>query len=93
MEPAIIGKQIIGFKFEGGPGWNSEMDSHIGEIGTIIKKSYKWCSVIFPCDAKWSFPYPEILDHLVVEEEEEQTIEQILNNMKKLTEELWKQKI
>ena len=94
MKPTdIIGKQIIGFKFEGGPGWNSEMYSHIGEIGTIIKETHKWYSVKFPSGPKWSFPYPEILDHLVEEEEEEQTIEQILNNIKKLTEELWKQKI
>ena len=93
MEPAdIIGKQIIGFKFEGGPGWNSSMHRCIGKVGTILKGMHPYCYVIFEDNSRWSYPYPEILDHLV-EKEEEQTIEQILNNMKKLTEELWKQKI
>jgi hypothetical protein len=40
---SIIGKKVIGFKFKGGPGWNSEMDQHIGKIGTIHKQSHSWC--------------------------------------------------
>ncbi len=84
---------MVGFKFEGGPGWNSSMHRCIGKVGTILKGMHPYCYVIFEDNSRWSYPYPEILDHLVVVEEEEQTIEQILNNMKKLTEELWKQKI
>jgi hypothetical protein len=80
----ILGKKVIGFKFEGGPGWNSSMDKHIGKIGTIKKQSKSWCVVVFSSGERWSFPYPEILEHLVEKEEEELTIEQILNNMKKL---------
>jgi hypothetical protein len=82
----ITGNKAKGFKFVGAPGWSTHMDSYIGKIG-IIRASYSnTCSIIFDDGNSWSFPYPEILKHLVEEEKEEEelTIEQILNNMKKL---------
>jgi len=86
---SLIEKQVKGFKFKDGPGYMSRMNIYIGVIGTIKSVRSDSVTVKFPNHDTWSYPYPEVLDHLVEEEpEEELTIEEILNNIKKLTSEL-----
>jgi hypothetical protein len=81
----LTGKEVKGFKFTGGPGYVPRMNIYIDTIGTIKTHKKTACSVEFDNGDMWAYPYPEILNHLV---EEELTIEQILNNIKKLTSEL-----
>ena len=86
---SLIGKKMKGFKFKNGPGYVPKMNIYIDTIGTIKTHNGTVCGVKFDNGDRWAYPYPEILDHLVEKEpEEEQTIEQILNNIKKLTSEL-----
>ena len=40
----------------------------------------------------WSYPYPQILDHLVEKEKIMESMEEIILTMKQLTSELWKEK-
>jgi hypothetical protein len=82
----LTGKEVKGFKFTGSPGYVPRMNIYIDTIGTIKTHNGMTCSVKFDNGDRWAYPYPEILNHLVVEEE--LTIEQILNNIKKLTSEL-----
>jgi hypothetical protein len=84
---SLIGKKMKGFKFSGHTvGYNFAMDNYIGVIGTIKSVRSDTVTVKFPNYDTWSYPYPEILNHLVVEEE--LTIEQILNNIKNLTKQI-----
>jgi hypothetical protein len=87
---SLIGKQIKGFKFTGRPTYLPDnMDRYNGVVGKIIYAGSDVVQVKFPNNSTWNYPYKEALNHIVEEEpEEEQTIEQILNNIKKLTSEL-----
>ena len=87
---SLIGKQIKGFKFTGKPIYVPvNMDKYNDVVGKIIYASSGVVQIKFPDNSTWNYPYEEALNHLVEEEpEEEQTIEQILNNIKKLTSEL-----
>ena len=78
----LLGKEIKGFKFKDGPGYVPRMNNYINVIGRIRYVSSDSVDVRFPDQDTWSYPLSEIHEHLV--EEEELTIEQILNNMKKL---------
>lgn len=84
---SLIGKKAKGFKFENGPGYMPRMKKYNNIIGTIINHNKNVCHIKFDNDddGGWSYPYPEILDYLV---EEEQSIEEILNNIKNLTKDL-----
>jgi hypothetical protein len=57
----------------------------IGKEGTIacFDSSGTICSVQFE-HSRWSYPYPEILNHLV----EDKTIEELLNEIKQLNTQL-----
>lgn len=85
-EESLIGKKVRGFRFKDGPGYLSNMDRYIGSIGTITRHGENTCSIKFNNGDSWGYPYPEILDYLI--EEEEQSIEEILNNIKNLTKDL-----
>ena len=82
----LLGKEIRGFKFNGGPGYVPAMNNYIDIVGTIKYVSSDSVSVKFPNHDTWSYPLSEIHDHLV--EEAKLTIEQILNNIKNLTKDL-----
>lgn len=85
MDEDIIGKKILGFQFTGRPTFVSNMKSFIGKEGTIeyFNPEKTACSVKFE-HSRWSYPYPEILNHLV----KEKTIEELLNEIKQLTTQL-----
>lgn len=87
---SLIGRKAKGFKFSGYPTHTKDMDKYDGVVGEICGYTIGTVrSIKFPSGQYYNYPYPEILKHLVEEEpEEEQTIEQILNNIKKLTSEL-----
>ena len=85
----LLGKKIKGFRFIGNPhsvNYNMSMNKYIGVIGKIKSVRNDSVTVIFPNHDTWSYPLSEIHEHLV--EQEEQTIEQILNNIKNLTKDL-----
>ena len=88
----LLGKEVKGFKFIGNPHsvpYNMSMNKYIGVIGKIRYVSDNAVTVRFPNHDTWSYPYKEALDHLVEEElEEEQSIEEILNNIKNLTKQI-----
>jgi len=88
----LIGKKVIAFEFSGGPGFNVAMGKLIGQEGTIEQcyANESSCRVMFNSGQQWSYPYPEILDHLV---ENSKSIEDILIEMKQLTSQIWKTKI
>lgn len=86
----LKGKMIYGFKFSDGPGYTPSMKDLVGKLGVIISQHDKLCQVKFPRVGVWSYPYPEILDHLV---EKEKTIEEIIIELKQITSELWKTKM
>ena len=77
----LIGKEIYGFKFKKRSlHYSPSMSIHIGKIGTIEKKDDDICHVRFKTGELWSYPYPEILDHLV----DEKTVDELLIEMKQL---------
>jgi hypothetical protein len=82
----LLGKEIKGFKFSGGIGYNMSMNKYIGVIGKIKSVRNDSVTVKFPNHDTWSYPLSEINEHLV--EQEEQSIEEILNNIKNLTKDL-----
>jgi len=97
----LIGKKMYGFKFSDGIYYSPRMNKHIGKIGNIfyiderddeddVSTSYR---VEFENGETWSYPYPQILDHLVEEEKVMESMEEIILTMKQLTSELWKEKI
>ena len=89
----IIGKKAFGFEFKGEPSFATGMKKYIGVEGTITDCN-NHCKITFHDNHYW-YPYPEILNHLVEEKvvEEELTVEEILNNIKNLIPNTWKQKI
>ena len=90
-EESIVGKKARGFKFTGYPTYTRAMDRYNDVVGEIrwYDARMNACSIKFPDGQSYNYPYPLVLQYIVKEEpEEEQTIEQILNNIKKLTSEL-----
>lgn len=69
---SLIGREIRGFRFEGGPGFTVDMEKHIGEIGKIETEGKDYCTVRFNKNKRWSYPLPELLEHLVDKEPEEE---------------------
>lgn len=84
-DESLIGKRVRGFKFKDGPGYVYAMNKYIDSLGTITRQYEKACTIKFDDENSWAYPHPEILDYI---EEEEQNIEQILNNIKNLTEQI-----
>jgi hypothetical protein len=80
----LVGKKMYGFKFSDGPGFNSHMYDLIGKEAEILEyyPDHSTCTVKFDKLGLWSYPYPEILDHLV---EDERTIDELLSEIKQLT--------
>ena len=66
---SLIGKEVVAFKFERGPEFIPSIEKRIGQIGKIIKQNKNYCVLQFADMKIWSYPYPEILDHLFTEEE------------------------
>ena len=87
---SLIGKKAKGFKFSGSPTYvPTRMDKYNGVVGKITYSNDKVVQIKFPDGQSWNYPYEEALNHLVEEElEEEQSIEQILNNIKNLTKQI-----
>ena len=81
----LLGIEVKGFKFIDGPGYVLRMNNYINVIGKIRYVSSDSVSVRFPNQDTWSYPLSEIHEHLV---EEEQSIEEILNNIKNLTKQI-----
>lgn len=82
----LLGKEIRGFKFSGGPGYLHAMNKYNGVVGKIVYANSDVIQIKFPDGKSWNYPYKEALHNLVKEElEEEQSIEEILNNIKNLT--------
>lgn len=77
-----IGKEIKGFKFSSGPSFVSEMEKYVGQIGQITEVRKNSFTVKFSDGGSWAYPYPEILKHLV--EEEEINLEEVLKQIKNL---------
>lgn len=49
------------------------MEDLVGKKGKIINASTTSCLVIFPGEPhSWSYPYPQILEHLVENQKEEE---------------------
>ncbi len=82
----LIGQLIKGFKFEGFPNYMFNMRQYENVNGKITWVSHDVVSVKFPDDEEYNYPYLEALKHIV--KEEEQSIEEILNNIKNLTKDL-----
>jgi hypothetical protein len=85
----LIGKEMLGFKFESGGSmaFIHFMEDFIGKKGKIISTSETSCSVRFPGDRHtWSYPYPQLIKHLVEnqEEEEEIDLEELFKQIKNL---------
>ena len=70
----IIGKKVRGFEFEGYPQFVDSMIRHNGKIGEIFTQEHNRCNVSFE-DESWNYPYPEILLHIIEEEEKELDME------------------
>jgi hypothetical protein len=87
---SLIGKKAKGFKFSGRrPNYNPLMDEFENVIGEIRYTNSDVIQIKFPNGSIWNYPYEKALDHLVEEElEEEQSIEEILNNIKNLTKQI-----
>ena len=75
----LIGKKIIGFKFESNKYsnliYNSEMDKFLGKLGRIVSyiPKYHAYRVEFKEDF-WSYPAALIVEHIVEEKEENKKI-------------------
>lgn len=83
---SLIGKKAKGFKFNGEkPNYVSHsMDQYNGVVGVIRYTNSDVVQIKFSSGSIWNYPYKEALNHLVEEIEEEQSIEEILNNIKNL---------
>lgn len=83
---SLIGKKAKGFKFKGNPTYvPTRMDQYNGVVGVITYTDGNVIQIKFSSGKSWNYPYKEALDHLV---EEEQSIEEILNNIKNLTKQI-----
>lgn len=67
----IKGRKIIAFEFKGGPGMTDAMirQAKKRSIGVIEEFNGINCIVNFPEIGRWTYPYPEILQHMLPEEE------------------------
>lgn len=82
-EVSLVGRQAKGFEFSGSPTYiPNSMSKYDGVLGKIVYADGNIVQIRFPDGKSWNYPYAQILDHLV---EEEQSIEEILNNIKNLT--------
>ena len=68
---SLIGKEVVAFKFTGGPVFTHNMELRIGQIAKIIKHDKNYCVLLFSDGCSWSYPLPELLEHLVDKEPEE----------------------
>lgn len=77
MEPIefLVGRKVKGFAFKGGPGCTPTMKTLVGKTGEIIAEYGDVCAVKFLGKSSWNYPYPEILDHLIEEEQTEEIME------------------
>lgn len=89
----LVGLKVKGFKFDGFPAFiESNMTQYIDVIGTITSCQERACSITFYNPDKfhstdtWQYPYPEILDYLILEEtfEEEKHKLTEIENLKNL---------
>lgn len=64
-----LGREITGFQFKGGPGFPEGMKKYVGQIGKVKSVGGLYWNIKFSDKKEYSYPYPEILDHLVAEEE------------------------
>jgi len=78
----LINRKVRGFKFESG--YYSEMDNHIGEIGTIRSVYDNYANVDFK-DDKWSYPLDQIEAHLIHEDSTQEAIELLESKGYKVT--------
>jgi hypothetical protein len=85
-EKELIGKLMKGFKFSGFTTYMPFMQQYEDVIGQIIWLDSTIVTIKFPDGKKYNYPYPEALKHIV--EEEEPSIEEILNNIKNLTKQI-----
>jgi hypothetical protein len=86
---SLIGKKAKVFKFSVSPTYvPHSMDAYNGVVGVITYTNSNIIQIKFSSGKSWNYPYKEALNHLVEKLEEEQTIEQILNNIKNLTKDL-----
>lgn len=83
----LVGKMMYGFEFSGGPGYAYAMKDLVGKIGVIKTQYEKSCQVQFPRGGIWSYPYPDIIDHLV-DKEDDRTVDEIIIELKQLTSQL-----
>ena len=74
----LVESEVLGFKFKNGPGFADRMNYYIGKTGKIVSHYKDSCVVKFSDGKKWSYPYPEILDHLV----KEKTLDELFDNIK-----------
>lgn len=89
----LVGLKVKGFKFDGFPQFiESKMAQYIDVIGTITSCQERACSITFyNADTfrntdTWQYPFPEILDYLILEEtfEEEKHKLVEIQNLKNL---------
>lgn len=98
----IVGKTFTAFEFDRTKGlrYGSQYKESFGRKAEVLylhdNLAYAYCSIKINSTTTIQNFYPtEMIKEQLEEKEAEEnmSIEQILNNMKKLTEELWKQKI
>jgi len=77
MEPIqlLIGRKIKAFEFAGHPGFTPSMKKILGKTGEIIEEYDDVCKVQFSDGNTWNYPYPQILDHLIEEEQTKEIME------------------
>ena len=68
----LVGKQMVGFEFIGGPGFSDRMKKRVGEVGTIISwRNSASGDVIVNVEFKdgdnWYYPYDLAIKNLLVE--------------------------
>lgn len=84
----LIGKEMLGFEFERGsnPDFVQDMKEFVGKKGRIIRASETSCSVKFPnAYNTWSYPYSQVLEHLVENQKEEEIdLEELFKQIKNL---------
>jgi hypothetical protein len=86
---SIIGKEIRGFRFTGGPSFPPGMDQYIDVIGTVVAKGYNYVTIQFPDNNKYLYPYHEAKQHLV----EKDPLDELITNINTLIEKYEKRKL
>ena len=82
----LIGKEMLGFKFERDGTFVQDMEEFVGKKGKITRVSERSCSVKFPNSTNtWSYPYSQVLEHLVENQKEEEIdLEELFKQIKNL---------